>query len=267
MTAEGGREVLAVRYGTVMTTRSGTFDHYEQYGEADAPLRMDYFFWVIRSATSTVLVDTGFGAEVGRRRGRTCLIDPVDALAGLGISPGDVDHIVVSHFHYDHIGNLAAFPTAVLTVARTELSFWTDPHTPPGAACGALVEQAEIACLTAAVRQGRVQIVEAGDAEVVPGVRVRLVGGHTPGQLVTSVQGDRGRVVLASDAVHFDEEMRLDRPHRLVHDEPAMRAAYAWLRAQQDAGALVIAGHDPAVMDRFPVIAPLGAGSAVRLSP
>jgi glyoxylase-like metal-dependent hydrolase (beta-lactamase superfamily II) len=264
MTAEAGCEVLAVRYGTVQTSRSGTFYQYEQYGEPDAPLPMDYFFWLIRGPAATVLVDTGFAAEVGRRRGRTCLVDPVRALAGLDVAPGDVDHIVVSHLHYDHIGNLAAFPAATISAARPELDFWTGDG-PAVTGCADLAEPAEIGWLAAQARRGRVQLID-GDAEVAPGVEVRLVGGHTPGQLVTSVRTAAGQVLLASDAVHFYEEMRLDRPHRFVLDVPAMRAAYAWLRAQELHGALVIAGHDPEVAARFETVAALDGGSAVRVA-
>jgi glyoxylase-like metal-dependent hydrolase (beta-lactamase superfamily II) len=264
MTAEAVGEVLAVRYGTVRTSRSGTFHQYEQYGEPDAPLPMDYFFWLIRGSGATVLVDTGFAAEVGRRRGRTCLVDPVRALAGLGVAPGDVDHIVVSHLHYDHIGNLAAFPAATLSAARSELDFWTGDG-PAETGCADLAEPEEIDWLAGQARRGRIQLID-GTAEVAPGVEVRLVGGHTPGQLVTSVRTAAGRVVLASDAVHFYEEMRLDRPHRFVLDVPDMRAAYAWLRAQEEDGALVIAGHDPEVTARFETVATLDGGSAVRVA-
>jgi glyoxylase-like metal-dependent hydrolase (beta-lactamase superfamily II) len=83
---------------------------------------------------------------------------------------------------------------------------------------------------------------------------------------VTSVRTAAGRVLLASDAVHFYEELRLDRPHRFVLDVPAMRAAYAWLRAQEEDGALVIAGHDPEVAVRFEAVAALDGGSAVRVA-
>ncbi len=265
MTAEAGAEVLAVRYGTVQTSRSGTFYQYEQYGEPDAPLAMDYFFWLIRGPGGIVLVDTGFAAEVGRRRGRTCLVDPVRALAGLDVTPGDVDHIVVSHLHYDHIGNLAAFPAATISAARPELDFWTGAG-PAAAGCADLAEPAEIGWLADQARRGRVQLID-GDAEVAPGVEVRLVGGHTPGQLVTSVRTAAGPVLLASDAVHFYEEMRMDRPHRFVLDVGAMRAAYAWLRAQEQDGALVIAGHDPEVTARFETVATLDGGSALRVAP
>jgi glyoxylase-like metal-dependent hydrolase (beta-lactamase superfamily II) len=265
MTDDMDREVLAVRYGTFLTTRSATFRDYGQYAEPDAPLQLDYFFWLIRGGGPTVLVDTGFAAAAGARRGRTCLADPVTALAGLGVAPADVEHVVVSHLHYDHIGNLAAFPAARLTVQRRELAYWAGPG-PRSAACDALTEPAEISFLQDAVAAGRADVID-GDAQIAPGIGVHLAGGHTPGQVVTCVRSGPGTVVLASDAVHVEEELALDRPHALVHDVAAMRAAYARLRGWARDGAVVVAGHDPAVAARFPVAAQLGAGAAVRIMP
>jgi glyoxylase-like metal-dependent hydrolase (beta-lactamase superfamily II) len=265
MTAEREPEVLAIRYGTVQTTRSAVFHDYGQYGEPDAAAQMDYFFWLIRGQDcGTVLVDTGFDPRVGRRRGRTCLVDPVAALAGLGVAAAEVQHVVITHLHYDHVGNLAAFPAATVTVAAAELEFWSGSG-PAETGCLGLVEPAEIEGLKDAVRQGRVRAIER-EPSALPGLEIRLVGGHTPGQLVVSVPTAGGRVVLASDAVHFAEEMRRDRPHQLVVDMGAMRAAYAWLREEEQAGALVIAGHDPAVTSRFETAATLGGGSALRLA-
>ena len=79
------------------------------------------------AVTTTILVDTGFDPEVGERRGRTCLVLPLEAVRGLGIEPEAVSTVVVTHFHYDHIGNLDAFPHAQLIVPQTELEFWTGP--------------------------------------------------------------------------------------------------------------------------------------------
>ena len=75
-----------MRYGTRMTTRPAVYDRYEELGEPDAPLRMDYFFWLLRGEAATILVDTGFAAEAGARRGRTTVCPPVEALARLEVT-------------------------------------------------------------------------------------------------------------------------------------------------------------------------------------
>jgi glyoxylase-like metal-dependent hydrolase (beta-lactamase superfamily II) len=105
-------EVLAVRYGTGLTRRSEVFPHYEVYGEPDAETRMDYFCWVARSPERTVLIDCGFNERSGARRGRTMLCPPVSALQPLGVAPDDIGLLIATHAHYDHIGNLGAFPAA-----------------------------------------------------------------------------------------------------------------------------------------------------------
>src|SRR5690606_36585983 len=123
-----GYEVLAVRYGTRTATKADSFLNFHLYGEPDASFEMDYSFWLVRGQGHTILFDTGFDAEVGRRRGRTTLVDPVAALAGLGVEPDGIDQVVVTHAHYDHIGNLHRFPDAEVVIARREYEFWTGPY-------------------------------------------------------------------------------------------------------------------------------------------
>ena len=105
-------EVAALRYGTRATRKSECYLDYESYGEPDEPIGMDYFFWLLRSDAATIVVDTGFDPDVGARRGRTCLYPPVDALRRVGVEPESVETVILTHLHYDHTGNVAAFPQA-----------------------------------------------------------------------------------------------------------------------------------------------------------
>jgi glyoxylase-like metal-dependent hydrolase (beta-lactamase superfamily II) len=258
-----GYEVIAVRYGSRRARKSELFHRFETYGEADAEIEMAYYFWVLRGAGRVVLVDTGFAPEAAARRGRECRVAPLAALAELGVAPEDVSAILVTHCHYDHIGNLAAFPGAEVIVSGRELEFWSGPRArhPHFAAH---VESEEVAGILRAREEGRLRLAEDGE-EVLPGVRVFEVGGHSPGQLVAVVEGEGGPVVLASDAVHFYEELVLARPFAVVMDLERMYEAYDRVtelaRAPRTA---VVAGHDPSVMERFP---PLRShlGLAVRV--
>jgi glyoxylase-like metal-dependent hydrolase (beta-lactamase superfamily II) len=149
-------DVLAVRYGTRTTRRSDVYLHYDAYGEPDGEIAMDYFFWVVRGDTGDTLVDCGFNDASGGRRHRTMLCPPVRALARLGIHPTT---LVVTHAHYDHIGNVAAFPDARIVMSRTEYDFWTGPM--GGKVLFASSAEADdVAALRKAHGEGRVEFVE-----------------------------------------------------------------------------------------------------------
>ncbi|MBX6722042.1 MAG: N-acyl homoserine lactonase family protein [Dactylosporangium sp.] len=244
-------EVLAIKYGIRLGTRSEIFLNYHLYGEPDGPLEMDYFFWVIRNRDRTVLVDCGFSEHGGRSRGRTRLADPVALLADLGTDPASVDQLVVTHAHYDHIGNLSAFPDCEVVVAADEVAFWSGPYAGRRQFAHA-VETEELAALSGVIAAGRAMLVDA-EADIAPGIRVVKVGGHTPGQLVVIVRTAAGETMLASDAVHYYEELELDRPFSTVAVLPEMYRAFDLIREfQQGAGTTVVASHDPLVTERFP---------------
>ena len=120
-------EVIAIHYGTLSARKSELFYRYGSYGEPDEPVEMAYYFWILLRGAETILVDTGFDPAVGARRGRECLCAPLEALERLGVDPASVSTLVITHLHYDHVGNLAAFPDAQLVVPRKELEFWTGP--------------------------------------------------------------------------------------------------------------------------------------------
>jgi glyoxylase-like metal-dependent hydrolase (beta-lactamase superfamily II) len=257
-------DVIAVRYGTFETTKSECYYRYHAYGEADAAIRMDYYFWVVRSGDDVTLVDSGFDAPVGERRGRTPLLTPVAALERLGLQPAQVSRVVATHFHYDHIGNLRMFPEAEILASGLEVDFWTGPWA-RREQFAQVVEGPEIAYVQTADKEGR--LTRLGDEdEIAPGLRTRWVGGHTPGQLVVTVSTGGREVVLASDAVHLYEEVERDRPFAILSDVPEMYQAYELLRdLTSGEDRVLVAGHDPLVMERFPAVDGLDQ-MAVRLA-
>ncbi|WP_156642267.1 hypothetical protein [Arthrobacter sp. B6] len=74
-----GYRVVAVRVGTRTTERSDVYLNYRLYGEDHGPATVDYYFWAVEGPEGTIVVDTGFGEEAGRKRGRTLLLHPADA--------------------------------------------------------------------------------------------------------------------------------------------------------------------------------------------
>jgi glyoxylase-like metal-dependent hydrolase (beta-lactamase superfamily II) len=227
---------------------------------------MEFYFWLIRDESHAILVDTGWSesAVSSRQGGRRRLADAREAIRALGTDPDSISHIVVTHMHYDHTGNLAEFPEAQLLVQEEEYRFWTSRYAafPPQAV---VKEDAEVDYVTAALKKGRATLLE-GKTQVLPGIEAILVGGHTPGQQIVTVRGDR-EIILASDALHFYEEMERDRCYEVFADLRQMYDAYAEMRRRRDDGSVIVAGHDPQVMQRFPLVEAAAADElAVRIS-
>jgi glyoxylase-like metal-dependent hydrolase (beta-lactamase superfamily II) len=244
-------EVVVVKYGTRRTTRSDVYLNYPLYGEPDAPIEMDYFFWVARNDTTTVVIDTGFSQAGGSARHRTMLLDPREGFEALEITPADAPPVIVTHAHYDHIGNLSHFDSSPLVVARREVEFWAGPHA-RRAQFHHSVEDAELADLQAAVDSGRAVLFD-DHHEVADGIEVRRVGGHTPGQSVVTVRTAQGVVLLASDAVHYYEELDRAMPFVSVANLVDMYDAFDVVAGQLDEGhaSYLLTGHDPGTLERF----------------
>ena len=109
-------ELFAIRYATREARRSAHFIGGDPH---DGPMPMDYFVWVAKGGGRTFVIDTGFNAEVSERRKRTFLRCPVDALAVLGVDANAVEDVILTHLHYDHVGNFDRFPKARFHLAGT----------------------------------------------------------------------------------------------------------------------------------------------------
>jgi glyoxylase-like metal-dependent hydrolase (beta-lactamase superfamily II) len=253
--------VYAVKYAT-RDARSG--EHFHGHDLHDVPMPMDYFVWAAVSAEHTVVVDAGFTAEVAARRGRKHLRCPTEGLEALGIDCARVPYVILTHLHYDHVGNLEKFPEATYVVQEAEMAFWTGRY-----ACRdhfrTIVEVDDIAYLVRENFEGRLRFV-AGSEEIVPGIEVHRTGGHSAGLQVVRVKTARGWVVLASDATHFYANIEQDRPYSIVSDLPRMYGAFDLVHALADSSAHLVPGHDPLVLERFPAAGKNLEGVAVRIA-
>lgn len=254
-------EVYAIRYAT---REARTGEHFHGGDPHDAPMPMDYFVWVAVSADYTVVVDTGFTAEVAARRGRKHLRCPTEGLGELGIDHAQVPYVVLTHLHYDHVGNLEKFPGATFVVQDEEMAFWTGRYAGRGH-FRTLIETDDVIRLVRENFEGRLRFVD-GNEEILPGIEVYKAGGHSAGLQMVRVRTAKGRVVLASDAAHFYRNIEEDRPFSIVTDLSRMYGAFDLAYSLADSPELVVPGHDPSVMERFPAAREGLEGVAVRIA-
>lgn len=248
--------VIAVRHGEFVQRRRDAFLDVSNLSDPDGSIVLAYYFWVIRTPSKDIVVDTGFDERVARRRGRHVIIPVTSALESLGFDPHDEVDVVVTHAHYDHIGNLGWFKRARVIIAADEFMYWMRPHPHrPDPEQISLVQQRELNVLKHARADGRLRLVH-GDEVIAPGVIVLTGAGHTPGQLMVHVDTADGGVLLTSDAVHFDEELATDLTFRHMHDVAESRRTYGRIRAMQADGLVrhVLSGHDDSVSSIYPPI-------------
>ena len=226
--------------------------------------RMPYCFGLLRSADRCVLVDTGFADEATYRRltakyGETRWRAPVDVLARVGVRPGQVDTVLLTHNHFDHAGCVDAFPEAHVWIQRREIESYLAAAARPARyefltrSC-----QADLPGRLAA----RPHTLADGPAEVAPGLELWPAHDtHTAGsQLVAVTNEADGAWLFAGDNVYSYENLEgLRGDGVLAPIAMTTGGAAAWLDLADRMLAAVggetgriLPFHEAAVWSRFP---------------
>jgi len=161
---------------------------------------------LIRAGGRIALVDTGMGAEAARHFGEPAG-HLMDSLAASGITADQVDLVIISHAHLDHIGGLTVagdgeripvFTRARHYFGQAEWDFWTSAD--GLAQAPEELADAARAHLPPLRRAGLVELVNQ-ETEVLPGVRLLPDSGHTPGHTVVALTSARDGALYLGDAV------------------------------------------------------------------
>lgn len=207
------------------------------------------------------LVDCGFRrGDWLKRYAFSGWEEPLDVLAKVGFAPADVEVILVTHMHFDHMGNFEAFPNARLYVQLDEYLGWSQ------AVCLAHEMETEeekawifssfdpedLIRAAQGVATGRIRFVR-GDEEVLPGITARLAkDSHTFGTQWFSVATRNGPFVVAGDAVYWYSNIEKMWPPGYNQGNPFnLIQTYRLIRAKTKGEmARVIPGHDPLLWGR-----------------
>ncbi len=163
----------------------GLMTYFMNYGEA---IWIAVNAWLIKHPDGNVLVDTGAYSEDMKNywHEATETVQTVEAgLAEYGVKPEDIRHLIITHLHFDHALNAKLFQNATVYVQKTEFEFQNKPHP----MMAGLYNPNFI--------QGMKVIQIDGEGEVVPGVRVFPVPGHTPGAQAVEIDTAGGKAVIS----------------------------------------------------------------------
>jgi len=156
--------------------------------------RLDGYIWYIEGPRENIIVDTGVKPEsfailkdLFKEEETTPprFYSPEEALARIGLKPEDIDLVIVTHLHFDHIDQAGRYRRAKFIVQREELDYALHPH--PSQAH--FLNRATFEHLP-------FELIE-GDCEIVPGVRVLFTPGHSNGGQSVAIDTAEGTAVIA----------------------------------------------------------------------
>ena len=172
-------------------------------GDRAQPIDIAMMVWPVRMAGGRVLVvDAGFYREkfIQQWKPRD-YVKPSDALqSSLGIAPEAVTDVVLSHIHWDHADGADLFPRARIWIQREEFEYHIGAQ---GEVLDRAIDRDVAAMLFKLKQDGRMQLVDGDDREILPGVRVYTGGKHTFASQYVGVATRAGTVVIASDNAYL----------------------------------------------------------------
>ena len=183
--------------------------------------KLPYCYTLIKGRDTVAMVDVGYnekdyGAVLGRRFGVENWHAPATVLGECGVTPEQVQHVFITHAHFDHMGNTDAFPNATFYIQEKELSKWVWAMALDRKFRWLMIptDTGDVMRAVDLARQGRLVCIDGDRDEVLPGIDIRAAfDTHTWGSMYVHVRND-GRKdsadswVLAGDLVYSYENLR-----------------------------------------------------------
>lgn len=201
---------------------------------------------VVRTGDHTVLVDTG-GGGIGEHTGKL-----QTNLETVGVDAMDVDTVLLTHIHPDHVGGTLAdddpaFPNARYLVPNAEYEFWLNDPDLSSLRLPDHIKEAMIACAEERVRPltGVLDRIPDERTDVVPGVHTIPVPGHTPGHVAVEVRSGDETLLHLVDLVFLP--IHIEHPEWYaafdLDPETLVTSRRRLLRRASDESPLVMAHH------------------------
>jgi glyoxylase-like metal-dependent hydrolase (beta-lactamase superfamily II) len=252
--AENEIHIYPLDLGTILGIDKSIFTRLLNYGEK---INVHCIGWLIQGAEKTILVDTGpCDPETAARYHHTLQKSKEQeinsALLKIGVSTKDIDIVIFTHLHWDHCYNLEFFNDAAFVVQKKEIMY----------AVGALpYDRTPYEIKVPGIQPpwmsifDRLSVID-GDQEIIPGISVISLPGHTPGSQGVVIETADGEWVIAGDNFPLYDNRVEGIDFRYIPSGVYQNLfdCYSSLKRLEIYGDRVLPGHDEIVFekDKYP---------------
>jgi len=200
------------------------------------------YVWYIQGTKEAILVDAGSSSEYAAKLGYSYKeVQTLDSgLSKLGLSLGDIDLVILTHLHYDHVAQASRLPEARFLVQKDELEFALSPH----AVFALAYPEAFFAGLNFEVIDG--------DTRVCDEVSVLKTPGHTPGGQSVSIKTAQGIAIISGLCTIRENFEPINKTTPVItpgiHTNPL--DAYDSLLRIKEMADIVVPLHDPEYLQK-----------------
>jgi len=215
----------------------------DTFSYGDLKLQFVYSCYLVKHGDQYLLWDTGHAMTTPKVAPKVSI---VDQLASIGVKPEQINFVGISHYHADHTGQVASFPTATLLIGKGDWDAITSPKPAEGVNFVPFANWSK--------GEGKVEPLPLdkdvfGDGSVI----VLHTPGHTPGHQSLLVKlPQTGNVVITGDAAHFRENFETDGVPSFNYDHAQTVASLERLKKiAANLKATVIIQHDARDVDKL----------------
>jgi glyoxylase-like metal-dependent hydrolase (beta-lactamase superfamily II) len=168
-----------------------------QFTARPSGVRFLFNQYLVEDGARRILIDAGAAGSIGQTG------QLPKALAALGLKADDIDAVIVTHMHQDHMGGLILggknnYPGAEVYIDRRDVTHWTDPAKRNGAPD---FLQTSFQMAEEVVRlYPRLQAID-GEREIAPGISIVDLTGHTPGHIGVRIEDGGKSLIMVSDMI------------------------------------------------------------------
>jgi glyoxylase-like metal-dependent hydrolase (beta-lactamase superfamily II) len=221
-------------------------------------VNIDFSIWLIRGDNGkNILVDAGFRNDIVEAKDFEVVnyIRPDSVVAKVGLKPGDITDVILSHPHWDHIDGVGLFPNAHIWIQKEDYNYFVGAAWATDSTSGGF-DKRDVRMMVELNMAGKVTLVDGDNKEIIPGIKVYTGSRHTYNSQFLGVRAGDKDIVLASDNIwiYYSLDHLVPASVGGTLDPAGYVRSMVRMKTLASSPKYIIPGHDAKVFTLFPVV-------------